>query len=415
MAELSIAGSKISNMPLYVVSLNHFINDGSTFLVASLFPAMEIAFGFSILRIGLLVAVGYIINMVFQPLAGRLTQRYDAFLLLPAGISLIAASMFIFALSHTFLPMLISVVVLRFGSSFFHPVGAYVVSRCYSDERLDGAMGFESSFGNLGIVIAFISSAPLYLHFGWTGPFVIYAAFEIFTVLVTVASFRSNAIRQCGITMGQAVDEENETVRFSGKPGTVASERYTLGIPLFFIITSFIAGGSNAIFGNYGNLLLYHSGIGFGVSNDLMAMWFGSAFIGALVSGRLAARLTRMNALTLSYLIAGIGSVFLSVYSHNLAIASLSLLITGFTLSITYPATYSELSVFARNKLRNQGSSFGILYSSQIAGATFFGFLAGYVSSDFGLNISFNISAVILLLSVVAVLLRKAKISRSQQ
>lgn len=411
MAEASIKVVESPKKPLYVVSMNHFINDGSTFLVASLFPAMEIAFGFSILKIGILVAVGYIINMIFQPLAGRLTQKYDPFRLLPAGISLIAVSMFIFAISQTFSIMLLSVVILRLGSSFFHPVGAFVVSQNYSGDNLDNAMGFESSFGNLGIVVAFLTSAPLYLSFGWAGPFIVYATLEIFTILVTIISFSGNFKIRHGSVEVQ-YDNTNHEVKNTDSSASVSGKRYVLGIPMFFILTGFLAGGGNAIFANYGNLLLYHSGTGYGISNDLMALWFGSAFIGAIVSGKIVAKLKRLNTLALSYLVAAIGSALFSIYSHSFVIASLSLLASGFALSITYPALYSELSVFAQRRLRSQGSSFGIIYSSQIAGAAFLGFLGGYLSSSFGLSFSFLVSAGLLMISAVAVVLWNNKFSK---
>lgn len=89
---------------------------------------MEIAFGFSILQIGLLVAGGYVINMVFQPLVRRLTQRCDPGMLMVAGISLIAGSIFIFLVSGSFASMLISILVPRLGSR--HGFSPYAFAKC---------------------------------------------------------------------------------------------------------------------------------------------------------------------------------------------------------------------------------------------------------------------------------------------
>lgn len=404
MRKLFQSEGSVSNRALYVVSLNHFVNDSSTFLVASLFPAMELVFRFSILQIGVLVAIGYAINMVFQPLTGKLTQKYPPGLLLPAGILLIAASMFLFTLSGSYAEMILSVVILRLGSSFFHPIGALVVSRNYSGPRLDSAMGFESAFGNLGIVLAFMSSVPMYLALGWAGPFIIYAVLEAATIIITLLAFlaRTEGFRKSGVDKGTGV---HETADSAGNPKSGGDARYLLGIPLFFVVSSFISGGSNAIFGNFGNLLLYHSGFELGTSNDLMAIWVGSAFFGAIVSGWLARKLTRLRLLSIAYVISAAGSLAFALSSHILLIASLSLLVTGFTLSITYPAVYSELSVFVRGNPVKEGSSFGLLFSSQISGAAVLGFLSGYLATDFGLKSSFLIAAVLLILSVGAVYL----------
>lgn len=408
MSELFHEEKEASNRALYIVSLNHFVNDSSTFLVASLFPAMELAFSFSIFKIGLLVAIGYVINMVFQPLTGKLTQWYKPSTLLSAGISLIAVSMLVFAYSRTFPFILLAVVIIRFGSSFFHPIGAFVVSRNYSGARLDSAMGIESSFGNLGIVLAFLTSAPLYLVLGWSGPFLIYAILEVFTVVVTVVALRgrTDASNPAGKRNGTGFFKPRRTFDVSETPRN-ASRKYLLGIPLFFVATSFVSGGSNAIFGNYGNLMLYHSGFRFSESNDLMALWVASAFVGAMLSGWLARRITRLNLLAISYMVAGVGSLMLALSALSLSVALLSLIATGFTLSITYPATYSELSVFAGNGVMNQGSAFGLLYSSQIAGASVLGFLGGYLANNFGLKLSFAIAAVLLFASIGVVFLWK--------
>lgn len=403
----------ISNRILYVVSLNHFINDGSTFLVSSLFPAMELAFKFSIFQIGILVAVGYLINMIFQPLTGSLTQKFEARILLITGILSMAFSMILFAVSSTFSIMLVSVVILRFGSSFFHPVGASVISRNYSGAKLDGSMGFESAFGNLGIVLAFVSSAPAYLLLGWTGPFLIYAVLEIATVLITLFSLRSNkkSVNQQlkPILENKVKDQINNGRGMDNTRRGILSKFSAVKLPAFFIVTSFISGGSNAIFGNFGNLLLFSNGFLFNTSNDLMAIWVASAFVGAIATGWMTKKFTRMRLLSLAYLVSGICTLAFALLSHNMLVAIATLLIVGFALSVTYPATYSELSDYVRSGSMKEGASFGVLFSSQIAGASILGFFSGFLAKIFTLQASFEIAALLLLVCTIMVFIWSGK------
>lgn len=402
MSELpGTSGHSSSNRLLYVVSMNHFVNDGSTFLIASLFPAMEIVFGFSTYLIGLLVAVGYLVNMILQPIVGMFSQRFEPRGMLAFGISVMAVSMIMFAFSSTFLFMLLSVLLLRFGSSFFHPVGALAVSRSYSGEGLDRSMGVESAFGNLGIVSAFLISAPAYGFLGWHGPFLIYFGFQVTTVCVTLTSIRQPFQNP---TARKKILEPQGSL-FKEDKGRLDS-RYLLGLPIFFVVTGFISGGSNAIFGNFGNLLLYHSGFSLTSSNDFMAGWVAFEFIGAIITGRLTRRFTRMRLLTAAYLLAGVSALGFSLLHSVTLLVAVPLLISGFAISITYPATYSELSEFTKGRAKQgRGAEYGMLFSSQIAGAAVLGYLGGYLSRSVGLDFSFLIASILLILSAFAVLI----------
>lgn len=389
-----------SNRTLYTVSLNHFINDGSTFIVSSLFPAMEVAFGFSILNIGILVAVGYLINMVFQPILGRLSSKHEPKTLLMEGISIIAVSMIIIAFSSTFLMILVSMVILKLGSSFFHPIGASIVSEKYSGSKLDQSMGVQSGFGNLGIVVSFVVSAPLYLALGWRGPFLIYAALQIITVIITM--FALERIRG-----GHSSRERSASVE-SGPSGSGAELREeehresllftnVIGLPLFFVVISFIAGSSVSVLDNFGNLLLYGNGFRISTSNDLMSLSVGAAFFGAVATGRLTAMFSRLKLLTITYLIAGLSILGFSFMSGNVYASAVILVVLGFSISITYPAMYSELSDHISRRGGMTGTAYGVLFSSQIAGASLFGFLSGYVSGVFSLHVPFDVAGLLLI------------------
>ncbi len=399
-----------SNRPLYVVSLNHFINDGSTYLIASLFPAMELAFGLDIFQIGLLVGAGYIINVVFQPLTGRLAQVHSPRILFAAGISLIATSMLLFAEANSFLVLLASALILRLGSSFYHPIGASVISRAYMVEKLDFAMGFQSAFGNLGVVVAFLTSAPVYLALGWKGPFLIYAAVEGVTVVVTLLAL--------GIQGRVQPDSAQQPYRLTAghlRAGAAAerhipdrSQKKKLqGLPVFFVVVSLVSGGANAVFSNFGNLLLFHDGYTFTLSNEMMTLWFCSAFAGAILSGFLARRIQRLNLLSISFLLAGIGSLVFALESGLVLVSVLVLISTGFMLSITYPATYSELADYVGPGKGKEGTSYGFLFSSQITGSAVLGFVAGYLAGGYGLSAAFLISALLLICSVPCIMLWK--------
>jgi MFS transporter, FSR family, fosmidomycin resistance protein len=377
---------------LYIISLNHFINDGSANLVSSLLPAMILAFGFTKFEVGILVAVGYLVNMIFQPIIGRYSERSDAGKLLELGISILAVSMVMFAVSSTFTEMLISIIVLRFGSSFYHPVGVSLVSHSYTGEKMDSSMGFQSAFGNLGIVFAFALSAPAYLVLGWRGPFLIYFALEVATVAITLlAMTRKRRSYENGPIENQVLDVETPITRRRGFANR-------LGLPSFFILTAFVSGGTFAVFTNFGNILLFQSRFSLSDSNYIMAVWVVSGFAGALVSGHLTNLLTRERLMPLSFLVSAIVTFPFAIFPGNLLVALASLVINGFALAITFTTVYSELShyLFRINSIR-KGSSYGLLFTAQTVGSSVMGLLGGYIAQVLELRTDFLIAGVLLL------------------
>ena len=351
---------------LRIISLNHFVNDSSLYLLSSLFPVAVFALGFTTLQIGIIVAAGYLVTMVFQPIAGRLLERSGAGKLLALGMSLRALSMVMLAFTKTFELFLVPVFILRAGSSFFHPIGASVISKTYKGGRLDSSMGIQSAFGNLGIVFAFFLSVPLYLHLGWRGPFLLYACLEMATALITLAVMRERADTPLqpagaeGPVLREALPDNIEEGMQSQTGGL--RRRGTAFLPASFVLLAFVTGSATSMFANFGNLLLYGGGLGLALSNNLIGASDICAFIGAVLTGRFTRRIGRNPLLTVSLLAVGAGTAVLAAYYYNVFIALASLLLIGFFVSMIYPLLYSQLSDYMSRSGMPRGTGYGFLF-----------------------------------------------------
>ena len=144
------------------LSTVHAANDGTVVLVPTLLPIAAQLFHFGYLELGILVAAGYAVNVVVQPLVGRFYNQVEAGTLLACGIGVMAISTIIIAYSNSYASLLAGAVVLRIGSSFYHPVGPSIVSRVYSGTRVDHIMGIQSGFGDLGSFLMFLTASVLY-------------------------------------------------------------------------------------------------------------------------------------------------------------------------------------------------------------------------------------------------------------
>ena len=376
-----------SNRTLYVVSLNHATNDGSVYLLSSLFPIVLALFNISVFQVGVIVALGYMVNILFQPVVGHYSEGRDPARLLAIGISIITVSVISFVFASGFATLLASVILLRLGSSFFHPVGISTISKSYSGPGLQKSMGFQSAFGNLGVLLVFLTSAPLYLAVGWRATFVVFALWTLADVVLTLA-----------ILSGQHPSVQGRTLTPSNS--RLKSKRT---IPPFFVVAAFISGGTYAVILNFANIFLgTRAHLDVSQANLIVSTFIAFASLGAIATGGWTRFVPTNVLLAFSYLVASCSVAAFTVLSGNAILATITLLVTGFSISATYPLTYTELSRYLGSVGQQSGRSFGVLSSGQTIGASILGLASGYVSQFLGLEVSFGTVALLALLGGVS-------------
>src|SRR2546428_13074412 len=97
---------RVSNRALYVVSMNHAVNDGSVYLLSSLFPVVLSLFSLSVLQVGILVGLGYLVSVIFQPVVARYSGGRVPRKVLALGIAIISAASASSVLATDFLSFL---------------------------------------------------------------------------------------------------------------------------------------------------------------------------------------------------------------------------------------------------------------------------------------------------------------------
>jgi MFS transporter, FSR family, fosmidomycin resistance protein len=376
-----------SNRILYLVSLNHATNDGSVYLLSSLFPIVLTLFNISVLQVGIIVALGYLVNILFQPVVGHYSEGRDPGRLLAIGISVITFSVISFVFATGFLSLLASVILLRVGSSFFHPVGISTVSKSYSGPKLQKSMGFQSAFGNFGVLLVFLTSAPLYLALGWRATFIVFAVWTLADVVLTLTFLKGQ----------HSAASDDPQIPSGSKPQT----RRT--IPLFFVVAAFISGGTYAVILNFANIFLgTRAHLDVSQANLIVSAFIAFASLGAIATGGWTRFVPTNVLLAISYLVASFSVAAFTLLSGNAILATVTLLVTGFSISATYPLTYTELSRYLGSVGQQSGRSFGVLSSGQTVGASILGLASGYVSQFLGLEVSFATVALLALIGSVS-------------
>jgi predicted MFS family arabinose efflux permease len=239
-------------------------------------------------------------------------------------------------------------------------------------------MGFQSSFGNLGVLVTFSTAVPLYLALGWRSTFVVFAIWTILDVLLTLVFLTGKrSVIESGAKAPPDPDQKERSER----------------IPLFFVTAAYISGGTYSVVVNFANIYLGNSdGLSVYQTNLIVSGFIVSAFIGALLTGAWSKIIPSNILLAGMYLAASSAIAAFTLLSRNVILSIMTLLITGFAISATYPLAYTELSRYLASNQRN-GGSFGVLFSGQTVGASALGVVSGYISEYFGLGVSFKMVA----------------------
>jgi len=395
----------------YANILIHMMNDGTVFLLPTVLPLVVIEYGFSYTVAGFIVAIIPLCLGIFQTPIGGLTDRLPNTLLLRGGILIVAAGAFMVGLVPSlFIPGLF---VIGFGGSFYHPAGYAYTSKIVKNSSSGAALGLQSSSGDCGTLIAFLTAGSLVILAGWRGVFVTWAA-------LCVASFAISSFflkeEQYSVTPMQSVGAVSTVM-----PSTAATTPAITPVPLseetsaprrksalsllkkkdaiLILILFAILGAVQRLLQSYLPSEFFIVGSSLTISDDLTAILTGAGILGGLLVGRLVDRYEGRNVSMFMFASSTLVLVAMfEVAQSQIVFASLLIAAVGFAVAGLYPVYYYMMRVVTSVKI--VGVSYGLLLSV--------GMLSGIVSITVGgylINISpkllFIFAAVMTLAGVV--------------
>jgi MFS family permease len=242
-------------------------------------------------------------------------------------------------------------------------------------------MGFQSSFGNVGIMAVFATGGVLYTAFGWEAPFLLWTAVCLGTVGTTYLAARSSTL----VGRPARVPDPNHS----------AAPKKQLAIILFL---GAVTGAGYALLFNFGNLFAVYRGYDLVRSDWLVASWMAAATLGALSFARFSGVWGRGRILAVGYGVVATTMVAI-VYGGSSFAFIAAFLINGFALSLTYPGIYAWLSDHTQGAAR--GAAFGLLFALQITGQAVFSFASGWLADIFTLEAPYLLMALLAFFALV--------------
>ena len=357
---------------LAAVSLHHACNDASVVALPAIFPVLYTE-GILIRRytdIGTIMLVGLIVAVFTQFLIGHNVKgrHYRCCLALDALI--VGIFLLLMTLSRNYFMLAIFFVGVRIGTSIYHPVGISWISKTFKGNNLDRSMGFQSAFGDIGVLAAFTSTGFLAQHIGWKAPLILWGVVNFLVLVAGLLISRGTA--------DQIIDrEEKEPVSWIE---TIRGLRPF--IPL--LVLGGLAWG--VTLGYAPSLINHKLGISMSKTGIILGCWMGAGAISSMLYGRISEFLGRPRTVFIAYTIIII-TAFIIGSSDRAFLTITAFIIFGMSIFITYPAILSFVgsSIDAKNRT----ATFSVVSNFQIIGNSVSAFISGLLSDAYGINTPF--------------------------
>jgi FSR family fosmidomycin resistance protein-like MFS transporter len=385
---------------LSTVGLYHALNDGTVAAIPILFPIFKLIFNLSYTQIGIITGGSLIVHIFSQLLLGRYSDGKNSRTLLSFGILLTSISMLLFTQINGFYSIILIMFLLRISESFFHPIGIGWISRIFKNHKLDWAMGIQSGLADIGAFIAIATTLYISEIINWKYPLYLWSIAGVIVLLIGT-TLTSN-IKEDYLLVNKI--SKRQTIKEAIDESLVFLKKIKLIIPAYII-----SGSSWGIIITYLPLYLTETTeLSLTAIGLIVSVWIGIGSISSILYGRICRKFGRSRIIFLSYFTIGITSILITYFS-NISLIILIIILMGITVFITFPAIIAYISEITHESV--EGKTFGIIFTLQIIGSTFFLFFGGFLSDVFGIWIPFILLGVSsLIFSLILIIFRKRPI-----
>ena len=371
------------------ISAGHFMHDCYTAFLAPLLIVFRQTLGLSNEAAGFLSVITQQGSLI-QPLIGGAADRYGArwFVILTPAIT--GAAMSLLGLATSYWTLAIFMVVVGLSSACLHAVGPVMIGKI-SGKRLGTGMSFWMVGGESGRFV---------------GPLVLALALPLLTIKHTPWLMIGGLITAVLLYFTMTDVGRSATAAIAQKPSLRAEirgrEKYVALLIFVITITVFVS----AALSTYLPLLLSGEGDSFRMATISFAVYQAAGVVGALLGGTLSDRLGRRNMLFAAMVPASLFMfVFLAVLSGPPSLIwarFATLMVIGFSqLSVTPVVMALVQETFPGNRALANGFYMALSFMARSA----FILLLGWVGDQYGLRLSFVISAVVPLMGLPVMLL----------
>ena len=313
---------------------------------------------------------------VAQIPAGFLADRVGTRVLLLIGICGVAAVGILVGLSHTYIMMLVFLVLMGIVGGGYHPAAAPMVSAAAPLENRGRALGFHEMGASTSFLVTPLIAAAIASAWDWRGAFI---SLAIPTFFVGLFLFRSTRRTKAAAGAEKEIVQDNY--------GETLSRHQKFRLVVFLLLSVLTGGIVSSVFA----FITLYAVDELGASTVAAASFLSlQSFAGLLISpvaGYLSDRFGRVPIIIATSLLGAFVVYMLNWAPYYWGIAAVMVLL-GIATYSRMPV--SEAFIISHTTMRNRSLIYGIYYSSMTEAGAIFAPIMGYLIDNYGFNNCFN-------------------------
>ena len=383
---------------LIFTSMGHFSNDGNFLLFPVLITYYSLIPGISLILLGAVAIIYNALSGLLSTPIGRFADRTDrdAFLLaLGIGINGISVGAFAIPfLDHTLTvpAIVIGSVLLGFGQSFYHPLGATIISESFEKKTATKMLGINGSFGSLGrAVFPTIIVAIMILVGDAMGLFVIMLYLLIFALVIYggLRNFRRNPDKPKREKSGSNIESRSIVKKYS-------KFLYILTM-VVFIRAMFLTG--TITFVPTFLTSVYHSRT---VAVAIVTVSFVTAVFGQPYFGSLTSRFGGRKIVTFTTIISGIAFASFIFFATNIILSGISFAVFAFVTYSGFPVLLGYVGQVVPREISTTSNALVWGFGNTLGGAVGIAVIDGFkvfvsLGDSMTLMLIFALAAILML------------------
>jgi MFS family permease len=382
-------------VPLFVLA--HCGHHLLTALPVPLLPMIRSDFGLDYTRSGLVISAFILSYGVGQLPAGLLADRIGPRILITTGIFGVALAGLLVGFSHTYLTMIVFLVLMGLLAGGYHPAAPPLIFAAVKPENLGRALGLHMIGGSASFFLAPLLAAGIGAAWGWRGPFIALAvpAGVVGIALYVILGRRGIAKR----SQPKAAPSPEDKTPGQGRLGRLAC---------FIFVTTFTHAVLFSTMSFIPLFLVDHFLVPKATAAALIAIIYSAGLWVGPIGGYLSDHWGRAPAVLTVCIVTGPLIYLLNLAPYRWGILVL-LLVMGITIYVRLPV--SEAYILGQTSERHRSTVLGIYYFGNMEGGGIFTPIMGYSIDYLGFRATFTIAgaAVVAVAAACSFLLTKGR------